>query len=504
DNVKILGLSWLIKEGNFLYNFFLMIMQSGFMVMRYLAVFFAIGVSMGLSKREKGWGALAGFVMYLGTNYMLNVYMGIQGISEDGISVEALMEKGYSRIDAQKENSLYGNVLGIFTYNTSIFGALATAFMASFIHNKLWDKELRPALSFFGGVRLVQLAIVAASIPMGILFYYIWPVIGHMIQNLGVMITNTGLFGTFVFGALDRSLLPLGLHHLIAFPIEYTPLSGTMEFQGTEYYGVRNIMTAQLADPDATGFITRNFTTGRVLMHFAGLPAAALAIYHSAQKKNRKKLKSLLIPVTLTTILIGVTEPLEFTFVYTAPLLYYIIHVPLAGLSYVLTEAMDVSIYGFAVWNMWPNLLQPDKVHALALILLLPIYFILYYFGFKFGISRFNSLVPGREDEEDTVKLYSKKDYVEGQNIQAMSPEMIERIIAALGGKENILNVTNCATRLRVELRDASLRAPKEVWTQELQASGVIGKEDETSIQVVYGTRVEGIARTLKTLLNIE
>ncbi len=313
-----------------------------------------------------------------------------------------------------------------------------------------------------------------------------------------------------------------------------------MVVEGIEYFGVRNIMTAQLADPAATGFITRNFTSGRILLHFAGLPAAALAMYHSAKKENRKKLRSLLIPVTLTCMLIGVTEPLEFTFVYTAPILYYLIHVPLAGLSYVLTEVLNVSIYGFAVWNMWPNLLQPGKVHAMALLFLLPLYFGLYYVSFKWGIKQFKAAVPG-QGVDKSVKLYSKKDYhaakTEAQSVanngaggaptdtttsesvqvdtdgvkqvtpaevtaQAEPPTLALRIIEALGGAKNIENVTNCATRLRVTLYDGTLVAPKEIWQNTLDARGIIIRE--SGVQVIYGTQVEGIARSVKTELDME
>ncbi len=499
DNVKLLRLSWLIKEGNIFYMFFHLISSAGFMVMRYLPTFFAIGVSMGLAKREKGWAALAGFVMYLGTNYTLNAVLALQNLNEATTSVEHLVSQGLTTIAAQKENALYGNVLGIFTYNTSIFGALLCAFAASFIHNALWDKELPPALSFFSGVRLVQLTIVAASIPMGIALYFMWPFLGSGIQGLGEIITKSGLFGSFLFGALDRGLLPFGLHHLIAFPIEYTPLSGTMTVDGIDYFGVRNIMTAQLGDPEAVGYITRNFTTGRILFHYAGLPGAAFAMYRCARPENKKKLLSLLVPIVLTVILIGVTEPLEFAFVYTAPLLYYLIHVPLAGLAYVLTEILNVSIYGFAVWNMWPNLLQPQKVHAIALLFLLPLYFAAYYIGFSVLIKKLGLQVPGQETAETTQSQSTRE---VASNSETTQQGIILGIIEALGGADNIINITNCATRLRVELTSVEKVADKAHWEGKLEARGLIVKGN--AIQIIYGTHVQGIARDIKTRLSIE
>lgn len=492
DNVKLLHLSWLIKEGNILYMFFHLISSAGFMVMRYLPTFFAIGVTMGLAKREKGWAALAGFVMYLGTHYMLTTILDLQNLTATTTSVDNLMSQGMSATAAQKENALYGTVLGIFTYNMSIFGALLCAFVASFIHNALWDKDLPPALSFFSGVRLVQLTVIAATIPMGIALYFLWPFLGSVIQGLGGFITRSGFFGSFLFGAIDRGLLPLGLHHLIAFPIEYTPLSGTMVVDGIDYFGVRNIMTAQLGDPEAVGYITRNFTTGRILFHYAGLPGAAFAMYRCARPENKKKVASLLVPIVLTVILIGVTEPLEFAFVYTAPLLYYLIHVPLAGLSFVLTEALNVSIYGFAVWNMWPNLLQPHKVHALALLFLLPLYFAAYSIGFSVFIKKLRLQVPGQEIEDTS---HVQKHHEAGNGIA-------QNIIKALGGGKNIINITNCATRLRVELHSMENIAEKTHWERELQAQGVIVKGNV--MQIIYGTQVQRIAREIKTNLTIE
>ncbi|WP_240035161.1 PTS transporter subunit EIIC [Neobacillus notoginsengisoli] len=392
ENVNALHLGWLIKEGNLVHSFFVVINSLGFMVMRFLPVFFAVGIAFGLAKKEKGWSALGGLVLFLGINTVINTMMSINNLTPDTTTIEALMKNGYSELDAKNFNSLFGHNLGIFSYNMGIFSGLIAGAVASFFHNRYCDKQLPNALSFFSGPRYVQILNFIVVVPVGIILYYAWPTIGLGLAGLSHFITASGLIGTFVFGALDRALLPIGIHHLIAFPIEYTSVGGTMMVDGTLYEGVRNVMLAQMGSPEETSYIVRNFTTGRVLFHFGGLPGAALAMYLTAKKENRKKVASLLVPAILTAVLIGVTEPIEYTFLFVQPLLFFLIHVPLSGLSYVLTEILNVSIIGTAVRDMFPNLLQTDKVHALSLLFLIPAYFAAYYFAFRWAILKFNSI----------------------------------------------------------------------------------------------------------------
>ncbi|MEH7014848.1 PTS transporter subunit EIIC, partial [Neobacillus niacini] len=364
--------------------------------------------------------------------------------------------------------------------------------------------------SFFSGPRYAQILNFVAVVPVGILLYYVWPFIGNGLAELSNFITASGLVGTFVFGAMDRALLPIGIHHLIAFPIEYTSVGGTMLVDGTLYEGVRNIMLAQMGSSEATEYIVRNFTTGRVLFHFGGLPGAALAIYFTAKKENRKKVASLLIPAILTAVLIGVTEPIEYTFLFVQPLLYFLIHVPLSGLSYVFTEMLNVSIIGTAVRDMFPNLLQPDKVHAMSLLLLIPAYFAAYYYSFRWAILKFNIKTPGREDAENEsqIKLYTKKDFQQKELaaseevITISNTDQIAGIISALGGKENIKHVTNCATRLRVDVIDQNKVHTDEQWVHGLDAKGVV--RSGKSLQIIFGTHVITLASQVKDRLGMD
>ena len=346
--------------------------------------------------------------------------------------------------------------------------------------------------------------VALVSVPAAIAAYYIWPFIAGILQGITRFIGESGLFGTFVFGTLDKALLPFGIHHLIAFPIEYSSVGGTMTIDGVLYEGVRNIINGQAASASATGYLVRNFTTGRLLFQLAGLPGAAFAMYRCAKKENRKKVAALLVPTVFTLAMVGVSEPIEYTFLFVAPALYWLVYAPLCGLCYVLAEIFQISINGHALFFMIPNLFQPQKVHAMAALWLLPLTFAVYYFAFKFMIEKFNLKTPGREDSE--IRLMSKKEYNEirqgSGNGEAPGESLEERIIEALGGAENILNVTCCATRLRVSLKDESLLAPDEDWKEYLEARGVVHVKG--SVQIIYGVQVQGITTKVKDLLNMD
>ena len=303
--------------------------------------------------------------------------------------------------------------------------------------------------------------------------------------------------GTFVFGTLDKLLLPFGIHHLIAFPIEYSAVGGTMVIDGVLYEGVRNIIVGQAGSASATGYITRNFTTGRILFQLAGLPGAAFAMYKLSKSENKRKVASLLVPAVLTLALVGVSEPIEYTFLFLAPQLYFLVYAPLTGLMYVLAEVFKISINGHALLFMIPNLLQPHKVHAMSLIFLLPLAFVLYYVIFKFFIKKWDLNTPGRKDDE--AKLMSKKEYQALKEEASKDATFETEIVTALGGADNIVSVTNCATRLRVEVKDGSQVASDALWTEHLDASGVVRADNH--FQIIYGPRVVNIATRVKDIL---
>lgn len=499
--------NYILPEGTLLYKLFSMITSMGFMFMNNLQLWFAVAIAFTLAKKEKGWAAFAGLIMYFCYAGGIQCWASMDGWTAETTAVEALVANGYSQMEALNFNSMWTNALGMFTYNMGIFSGLISGLLAAAIHNRFVDTKLPAMFAFFAGTKTVIIMVALISVPAALVTYYVWPYIAAGLQGITGFIGNSGLFGTFVFGTLDKALLPFGIHHLIAFPIEYSAVGGTMTIDGVVYEGVRNIINGQAASAAATGYITRNFTNGRLLFQLAGLPGAAFAMYRCAKPENRKKVAALLIPAVFTLAMVGVSEPIEYTFLFVAPLLYWLVYAPMCGLCYVLAEVFKISINGTALFFMIPNIFQPQKVHAMAAIWLLPLTFVMYYFIFKLVITKFNLKTPGREDAQ--IKLMSKKEYNElkqgEESAKAGTAEaegLEERIIEALGGADNIINVTCCATRLRVNLKDEKLMAPDEAWKEYLEALGVVHVKD--SVQIIYGVRVQGITTRVKDILHMD
>ncbi len=499
--------NYILPEGTLLYKLFSMITNMGFMFMGNLQLWFAVAIAFALARKEKGWAAFSGLIMYCCFASGIGCWASLGGWTAESTSVEALLASGYTEQAALNFNALWTNAIGFFTYDMGIFSGIICGLLAATIHNRFVDTQLPSMFAFFAGTKFVVIMVALISVPAAITSYYIWPFIAGGLQGITRFIGESGLFGTFIFGTLDKALLPFGIHHLIAFPIEYSSVGGTMMIDGVLYEGVKNIMNGQAASASASGYLVRNFTNGRLLFQLAGLPGASFAMYRCAKKENRKKVASLLVPAVFTLAMVGISEPMEYTFLFVAPLLYWLVYAPLCGLCYVLAEIFEISINGTALFFMIPNLFQPQKVHAMAAIWLLPLTFVVYYFAFKWIIEKFNLKTPGREDSD--IKLMSKKEYNEirqgGQDAADTEDEresLEERIIEALGGADNILNVTCCATRLRVNLKDESLLAPDEAWKEYLEARGVVHVKG--SVQIIYGVQVQGITTKVKDILHMD
>lgn len=506
DNAQAIGLGNIITEGSLIHGFFVLINDLGFMVMRFLPIFFCVGISFSLAKQEKGWAAFGALVFFIAMNQVISTMFKLNGITPDTTTVEAFMNAGMSLKEAEVKNLLYTNFLGIFTYDSAVFGAYIAAFLSSVIHNKYYTKQLKPALSFFAGPRFAIVMMFVFALPVGIAMFYVWPHVSNIINSTAKFITDSGLFGTFTFGFLDKALLPFGLHHLI--PVQYTAVGGSMEVAGQMYYGVTNIMYAQLADPETTSYITRNFESGRILVHFGAIVGIALAMYKTADKDKKKQAASILVPSVITACFIGVTEPIEYTFLFVAPSLFFLVYAPITALGYVLTEFFGVSIIGASVRNLFPNLLQPQKVHAMPLLILIPLFIAVFYLIFKYAIIKLDIKTPGRGGKE--FKLMSKKEYnaIKGaeksgsEHADTVAESLPNAIIEALGGADNIENVTNCATRLRVELKDVDKSASDDEWVNNLQAIGIVRRKK--SLQIIYGTQVITITQQIKDILGVD
>ncbi|MEG1475192.1 MAG: PTS transporter subunit EIIC [Longicatena sp.] len=493
--------NYILPKGNILYNLFTMITNIGFMFMNNLQLWFAVAIAFTLAKKEKGWAAFAGLILFFAFIRGIEGWASLQGWTAETTAVDALVKSGYTHDAALNFNALWSSSLGMYTYNMGIFSGLVTGLVAAAIHNKFVDTKLPAMFGFFAGTKMVIIIVTLVSIPLAIGFYYVWPYVAGALQSVTGFIRTSGLFGTFVFGTLDKMLLPFGIHHLIAFPLEYTKVGGVMTIDGTVFEGVRNIMNGQAASADATGYITRNFTNGRLLFQLAGLPGAAFAMYRCAKKENRKKVAALLVPSIFTLALVGISEPIEYTFLFVAPALYWLVYAPLCGLCYVVAEITQISINGTALFFMIPNLFQPHKVHAIAALWLLPLTFIVYYFVFKYAITKFNLKTPGRGEDEN-IKLMSKKEYNEIKNQDGVADSLEARIVEALGGSGNIETVTCCASRLRVTLKDDGLAASDEDWKNYLEAMGVV--RGKNSLQIIYGVRVGNITTAVKDILHLD
>ncbi len=493
--------NYIIPDGTIIHTLFSLITSLGFMFMNNLQLWFAIGIAFTLAKKEKGWAAFASVVLYM--SYMVSIqgYAGAQGWTPDTTTVDALVTSGLTQNAALQFNSLWGETMGIFTYNMGIFSGIITGLVAAWIHNKFVDTVLPQMLGFFAGTKMVIIMVTLASIPLAIATYYAWPIVAAGLAAITGFIGRSGLFGTFIFGTLDKALLPLGIHHLIAFPIEYSAVGGTMMIDGVLFEGVKNIMNGQAASATATGYLVRNFTNGRLLFQLAGLPGAAFAMYKLAKPENKKRVAAVLIPAVFTLALVGISEPIEYTFLFLAPVLYFFIYAPLCGLAYVIAEVFAISINGTALLFMIPNLFQPQKVHAMSLIFLLPITFAVYYFVFKVAIVKLNLKTPGRADD-GKVDLMTKKEYKSIKEGSGSEGSLELRIVEAFGGKNNIESVSNCATRLRVTVKDPSLVVDEDAWMKDLEAMGaVIGGN---SYQIIYGVQVQSVTTKVKDILGID
>ena len=517
DTIKGLHLSGIINEQTGIIYVFQILKAAGEVVFKYLPLFFCLSASFGLAKKEQGFAALSGAMGYLAFHVVISQILKIQGLTADSTAVDFLKENGMSNINAYRFNSLFTTELGIFTYKMSIFGGLFVGIITSQIHNKFYNTKLPPIMAFFSGTRIVPIITLSIMSVLGAIMAFVWKPIGYSITDLGFFIRDSGLIGTFVWGALDKALISVGLHHLITVPIRYTELGGTALIDGQTYAGTTNIFLAQLASPTVPRLLVRNFSAGRILYQMGGLPGAALAMYHCAKPEKKKEVKGLLIPAIVTMILFGVTEPIEFTFLFISPALFFLVHVPLSGLSVVLGEISGVAVYGTCLKDMFISFLQPQKNYILPLFYLTPIYFGLYYFIFKYLIIKFNMKTPGREDAEEEVKLYTKDDYKQknsnlfeeqlagGAAIADTSKysedeKLALNIIAGLGGKDNIQEIGNCITRLRVTVTDPSKIVSDDVWKKQLKALGVIRKEN--AIQVVYGTQVTNVMTDINAVLD--
>ena len=499
--IETYGLTGILGEGTILHSLLVIMNSVGSAVFNNLPLIFAVGVAIGMAKKEKEVAALSAVIAFFVMNTAINAMLTVTGqLLENGELAEGVLEGTIT------------SVCGIQSLQMGVFGGIIVGLGVAALHNKFYRIQLPNALSFFGGTRFVPIISTIVYMFVGMLLYFIWPVIQNGIYALGGLVTGSGYFGTLIFGLIKRALVPFGLHHVFYMPFWQTAVGGTMEVAGQMVQGGQNIFFAQLASANVVHFssdATRYFSGEFIFMMF-GLPGAALAMYQCAKPEKKKAAGGLLLSAALACMATGITEPLEFSFLFVAPALF-VVQVILAGSAYMIAHILNIAVGltfsgGFLDFFLFGILQGNEKTSWIRVIPVGIIYFFLYYFIFKFMIKKFNFKTPGREDDDVETKLYTKADVnarKEAQNGEKKaegsegSDTISEAITRGLGGKKNISDVDCCATRLRCTVKDSAL--VNDAVLKATGASGVVHKGQ--GVQVIYGPNVTVIKSNLEDYL---
>lgn len=483
------GLNSVIHPGTLIYTILDVMSQTGSAVFNNLALLFAMGVAIGMARKEKEVAALSGAVAYIIMNTAIQAMINAAG-----------------GVEAMPANSTT-TMLGITTLQMGVFGGIVVGLGVAALHNKFYKIELPQVLAFFGGTRFVPIISSIVYLVVGIAMFYIWPVVQSGIAALGALVLASGYAGTFIYGLLERALIPFGLHHVFYMPFWQTAVGGTAIIDGVTVTGAQNIFFAELASKSTTVFSVSatRFMAGKFPFMMFGLPGAALAMYQCAKPEKKKAAGGLLLSAALTAFLTGITEPLEFTFIFVA-LPMYAVHCVLAGLSFMLMHILNVGVGmtfsgGLIDLVLFGVMQGNDKTHWIWVVVVGAVYFVLYYIIFRFMISKFDYKTPGRDDAEE-VKLYTRADVnarsaASGSTAPAGDDPVSALIVDGLGGTDNLSDVDCCATRLRCTVKDAAL--VRQDVLKASGASGVICKGN--GVQVVYGPKVAVIKAKLEDYL---
>jgi maltose/glucose-specific phosphotransferase system IIC component len=469
-----------LGEGTFLHAILLVLKQTGDIIFANLPIIFALGVALGMAKQEKAVATLSAAIAYLVMNQTISSLLELTG-----------------RASSLAEGSVTTSV-GIQTLQMGVFGGIIVGLGVAALHNRFYRIKLPTVISFFGGTRFIPIISTLVYILVGILMFYLWPIIQSWIYALGGLVNRSGYFGTLIYGIIERALIPFGLHHVFYLPFWQTGLGGSMMIDGNMVSGAQNIFFAQLASPNTQHFSVEatRFMAGKFPFMIFGLPGAALAMYKVAKSSKKKVAGGLLLSAALTAMITGITEPLEFTFLFVAPVLY-VIHCVLAGLSFMLMHIFKVAVGmtfsgGLIDMTLFGILQGNAKTNWIYIVLVGVVYFAIYYFLFKFMIQKFNYITPGREDDEAETKLYTRKD------VNAAKENKSAMILDGLGGMDNLENLDCCATRLRVTVHDSS--KVNDGLLKQTGASGVIKKGN--GVQVIYGPRVTVIKSEIEDYMD--
>ena len=495
------GLQKILGSGTLLNSLLIIMNKVGSAVFDNLPLIFAVGVAIGMAKKEKEVAALSALIAYFVMNVAISAMLLINNeITADG------------QIAADVLEGTITSVCGIQSLQMGVFGGIIVGLGVAALHNRFHKIVLPNALSFFGGSRFVPIISTIVYMFVGILMYFVWPVVQNGIYALGGLVTGSGYIGTLIFGIIKRALIPFGLHHVFYMPFWQTAVGGTMEVAGQMVQGGQNIFFAQLADSANVAHFSADATryfSGEFIFMIFGLPGAALAMYRCAKPEKKKAAGGLLLSAALACMFTGITEPLEFSFLFVVPALF-VVQVILAGAAYMIAHILNIAVGltfsgGFLDLFLFGILQGNAKTSWLRIIPVGIIYFILYYVIFTFMIKKFDFKTPGREDDDTETKLYTKADVnarkeagkAAGAAATTSSDPVSELITRGLGGKKNIVDVDCCATRLRITVAEPE-RVRDELLKQ-TDSRGIVKKGQ--GVQVIYGPHVTVIKAKLEEYL---
>lgn len=458
-------------------------------ILNNLGLIFCVGIAVGLANKKKseaGFTALLGFLVFINA---MNKFMDLTGILYTG---DSLRGTGQTLI------------LGIQILDMGVFLGIILGIVTAMVHNKFCEIEFNNAFQIYGGSRFVFIVLIPVVVVLAVALTYVWPFVQAGISGLGNFINRSGNFGIFLYGSLERLLIPTGLHHLVYTPFLYTSLGGVETVGGQVLEGARNIYYAEMADPSIALLSQSVVWDARGISKMFGLIGACLAMYHTARPENKKKIKAILIPAAVTSFIAGVTEPIEFSFMFVAPVLF-VIHAALSGLSMVAFNIFNcraIGPNGFIDFLLYNLPLGNAKTHWITYILIGLVFFVIYYVVFRILITALNLKTLGRETEGMEMKLHSKAEYKEKVAAEKSGEkgDIVDAalIVEALGGADNITKVDNCYTRLRLILADPKL-VKEDVLKLETGANGVIKKGN--NVQVVYGLKVNSVRKAVDAYL---
>ncbi|MFD4246744.1 maltose/glucose-specific PTS transporter subunit IIBC [Streptomyces sp. NPDC058525] len=478
---------------------------TGLVAFKFLPVLFAMAIPLGLAREDKGVAAFSGFVGFASMNLAVNFFLTAKGVD----------------FEDKAEIAHYGiaDVLGVRSIDTGLLGAVAVGVIVSLLHRRYRTVRMPDALAFFGGLRFVPIASALVMSAVGLLVPLVWPTMGGWIASVGRGIAHAGVFGPFFFGMGEVLLRPIGLHHILVALFRFTDAGGSGMVCGENVSGALNLFYAQLSCPTPSGAArtaTQFLSQGKMAAYLGGLPGAALAMYHCARRTMRPEIKALLVSGVVACVVGGVTEPLEFLFLFIAPWLY-LMHAVLVGLGFLVAAVLGVYIGntdGNVIDLLVFGVLQGTTTKWYLVPVIAAVWFAAYYFLFRWAITRFNLKTPGRDDEPigDGTAADREAPVDGGMAEQAdaatpgAGPELVAgkydpvAILASLGGPANIQALDNCITRLRMTVGDASLL--DDARLKKLGAIAVV-RLDQHNVQVIIGPQVQSVKDALARLVPV-